>query len=134
MRVALAAPARRRRRGRAEQPGLSMRAAARARVGFLGPAGTFSEEALLASAAPDAIEPVALASIYETVAALRRGEVRLGDRADRELARRARSASRSTCSPSEDGDVQIVGEALLRVRHSLIARRAGSSWRRSTPC
>ncbi len=30
------------------------------RVGYLGPAGTFSEEALLASAAPDSVEPVAL--------------------------------------------------------------------------
>ena len=48
----------------------------RVRVGFLGPAGTFTEEALLASAAADAIEPVALTSIYETVAALRRGDVR----------------------------------------------------------
>ena len=35
------------------------------RVGYLGPEGTFSEEALLASAAADAVEPVALSSIYD---------------------------------------------------------------------
>src|SRR5262249_59389224 len=44
-------------------------------VGYLGPEGTFSEEALLASAAPDATRPVPLATIYEAVMALRRGEV-----------------------------------------------------------
>ncbi len=53
-----------------------MAARRRARVGYLGPAGTFTEQALLASAAADAVEPVPLASIYETVAALRRGDVR----------------------------------------------------------
>ena len=46
------------------------------RVGYLGPAGTFTEEALLASAAPDpAVEPVAFVGIYETVTALREGDV-----------------------------------------------------------
>ena len=45
------------------------------RVGYLGPEGTFSEEALLASAVPDAVEPVPLASIYDTVMALRDGDV-----------------------------------------------------------
>ena len=48
------------------------------RVGFLGPAGTFSEEALFASASPEAIEPVALATIYEVAVALRRGEIDWG--------------------------------------------------------
>ncbi len=45
------------------------------RAGYLGPAGTFSEEALLASALPGSVEPVALGSIYETVTAVREGAV-----------------------------------------------------------
>src|ERR1700689_5458341 len=47
----------------------------RARVGYLGPSGTFSEEALLASAVPDAVRPVALGGIYETIMALQGGEL-----------------------------------------------------------
>ena len=77
--------------GRAESSG------GRPRVGYLGPAGTFSEEALLSSAQADAVEPFPLASIYDTVMALRRGEVELGDRADRELARGVDQRRRSTC-------------------------------------
>jgi prephenate dehydratase len=46
-----------------------------ARVGHLGPAGTFSEEALLASAQPGAVQPVALETIYDTAMAVTRGEV-----------------------------------------------------------
>ncbi|HEX8714530.1 MAG TPA: prephenate dehydratase domain-containing protein, partial [Solirubrobacteraceae bacterium] len=47
----------------------------RPRVGYLGPEGTFSEEALLASAAPGMIEPIGEPTIYDTVSALRRHEV-----------------------------------------------------------
>jgi prephenate dehydratase len=46
------------------------------RAGYLGPRGTFSEEALLASAIPGTVEAVPFRSIYETVAALRRDQVR----------------------------------------------------------
>ncbi|HTR73580.1 MAG TPA: prephenate dehydratase domain-containing protein, partial [Solirubrobacteraceae bacterium] len=49
--------------------------AARARVGYLGPEGTFTEEALLNSAVPDAVEPVAMPTIYDAALALRRGEL-----------------------------------------------------------
>jgi prephenate dehydratase len=48
-----------------------MPARERPRVGYLGPEGTFSEEALLASAAPCAVEPTPYATIYDTVVALR---------------------------------------------------------------
>jgi prephenate dehydratase len=47
----------------------------RRRVGYLGPEGTFTEEALLASAANGSVEPVAFASIFETVTALLGGLV-----------------------------------------------------------
>ena len=46
------------------------------RVGYLGPEGTFSEEALLASVEAETVEPVAMASIYDTIKALREGFVR----------------------------------------------------------
>jgi prephenate dehydratase len=100
-----------------------MAPSARARVGFLGPAGTFTEEALLASAAADAIEPVAQASIHETVAALRRGGVRwaivpLENSLDGSV-----SVTLDLLA-EQSGEVEIVGEALLRVRHSLIAPQA----------
>ena len=91
----------------------------RRRVGFLGPAGTFSEEALLASAERDAIEPVGLASIYETVTAVGRGEV------DFSIAPIENSLEGSIpvtldLLAEEAQDARIVGEAMLRVRHSLI--------------
>src|SRR5207302_905571 len=47
----------------------------RPRVGYLGPEGTFSEQALLASARPDSVLPVPRESIYDVVTALREGEV-----------------------------------------------------------
>ncbi|HEX5853136.1 MAG TPA: prephenate dehydratase [Solirubrobacteraceae bacterium] len=92
----------------------------RARVGHLGPEGTFTEEALLSSAAADAVEPVGLASIYDTVAALRRGDV------DWAVVPIENSLEGSIVVSldllaGDPGDVEIVGEALVRVRHSLIA-------------
>lgn len=45
------------------------------RVGYFGPPGTFTEEALLASA-PDDVEPVPLATIHATISAVADGSVR----------------------------------------------------------
>jgi prephenate dehydratase len=89
-------------------------------VGYLGPAGTFSEEALLASAAVDAVEPVALASIYETVMALRQADVRWVIVPIENSLEGSISVTLDLLA-GDTSDVQIVGEALLRVRHSLIA-------------
>jgi prephenate dehydratase len=91
-----------------------------ARAGFLGPAGTFSEEALLASVQPGSVQPVALAGIYETVAALRAGELEL---ALVPIENSLEGSINVTLDLLADdaADVQIVGEALLRVRHCLIA-------------
>jgi prephenate dehydratase len=93
------------------------------RVGYLGPAGTFSEEALLASAVEGAVEPVALGSIYETVTAVREGTVEWA------LAPIENSLDGSITVTldllaDERGGLEIVGEVLLSVRHSLIAREA----------
>ncbi len=98
----------------------------RPRVGYLGPAGTFSEEALLASAAPDAVEPYALASIYDTVMALRGGEVSWAIVPIENSLDGSISVTLDLLAGDDDDDVQIVGEALLRVRHSLIGTAAVS--------
>jgi prephenate dehydratase len=93
---------------------------ARARVGYLGPEGTFSEEALLSSAPAEAVEPVALTGIYETVTALREGEV---DWAIVPIENSLEGSINVTLDllAGEASDLRIVGEALVRVRHSLIA-------------
>jgi prephenate dehydratase len=90
------------------------------RVAYLGPEGTFTEEALLASSIPGSVEPVASASIYDTVAALREGTV------DWALVPIENSLDGSVTVTldllaEEAGDLRIAGEALLAVRHSLIA-------------
>jgi prephenate dehydratase len=92
----------------------------RLRVGYLGPAGTFSEEALLASAAADTVEPVALASIYDTVMALRQGDVSWAIVPIENSLEGSISVTLDLLA-GEASDVKIVGEALLRVRHALIA-------------
>ena len=97
-----------------------MASTARPRAGYLGPEGTFSEEALLASAIPGAVQPVPLTSIYEVVMQLRAGElewaiVPIENSLDG-------SVSVTLDLLAEEADqLQIVAEALLRVRHSLIA-------------
>lgn len=97
-----------------------MAAPARARVGYLGPAGTFSEEALLASAQIDAVEPLALASIYDTVMSLRRGAVEWAIVPIENSLDGSISVTLDLIA-DEVAHVEIVGETLLRVRHSLIA-------------
>jgi prephenate dehydratase len=91
----------------------------RPRVGYLGPEGTFSEEALLASAAPEAVEPAPLASIFDTVTALRSGAV---DWAIVPIENSLEGSISVTLDllVEQVGDVEIVGEAVLLVRHSLI--------------
>jgi len=92
----------------------------RPRVGYLGPRGTFSEEALLASAAEEAVEAVPLATIYDTVMALRRGDVRWAIVPIENSLDGSISLTLDLLA-GEASDVKIVGEALLRISHSLIA-------------
>ena len=93
---------------------------AQPRAGYLGPEGTFSEEALLASTIPDALEPYPLASIYDTVVALRTGEVAWAIVPIENSLEGSINVTLDLLA-GEAGDVEIVGEVLLRVRHSLIA-------------
>jgi prephenate dehydratase len=93
------------------------------RVGYLGPEGTFSEEALLSSVTPDSVEPVPRASIYDTVVALREGAVEWAIVPIENSLDGSISVTLDLLA-DEVGDVQIVGETLLTVRHSLIAARS----------
>jgi prephenate dehydratase len=93
---------------------------ARRRVGYLGPEGTFSEEALLASIEPAGVEPVGLPSIYETVLATRDGDVDWGIVPIENSLDGSVTVTLDLLA-QEAREVRIVGEALLRVRHSLIA-------------
>jgi prephenate dehydratase len=97
-----------------------MSAGERARVGYLGPAGTFTEEALLASASSDAVEPVPLASIFETVDAVSNGSLRWSIVPIENSLDGSVSVTLDLLA-EQDRAVEIVGEAQLRVRHSLIA-------------
>jgi prephenate dehydratase len=95
----------------------------RPRVGYLGPAGTFSEEALLSSAREGAVEPVALATIYDTVLAVRRGDVQWAVVPIENSLDGSVTVTLDLLA-DEHGDLEIVGEVLLAVRHSLIAAEA----------
>ncbi len=92
------------------------------RAGFLGPAGTFSEEALLQSVEPDAVEPAPQATIPDVVAALRDGRVEFGVVPIENSLEGSINVTLDLLAEHAPG-VQIVGETLLRVRHSLIAAR-----------
>src|ERR1035437_9383511 len=92
----------------------------RPRVGYLGPAGTFSEEALLASVAENAVEAVAEPTIYDSVLALRRGEIRWAVVPIENSLEGSINVTLHVLA-EEVGDVSIVGEILLGVHHCLIA-------------
>jgi prephenate dehydratase len=91
------------------------------RLGYLGPPGTFSEEALRAQPlAPDA-ELVPFASIHETVMAVEDGAV---DRALVPIENALEGGVGATLDAIavDASDVAIVGEAVLSIRNCLIAR------------
>ena len=90
------------------------------RVGYLGPEGTFSEQALLASARPDSVRPVPRESIYDVVTALREGEVEFALVPIENSLEGSISVTLDLLAEDASG-VEIVAEALLRVSHCLIA-------------
>jgi prephenate dehydratase len=90
------------------------------RVAFLGPAGTYTEEALRASA-PSVVEEVAYSSIYETVLAVHNRETDLGI-VPIENSLEGSVATTLDALAGEASDVQIIAEVVLPIRHSLIAR------------
>jgi prephenate dehydratase len=93
------------------------------KVGYLGPAGTFTEEALYASALADSFEPIALATIYDTVLALRGGAIAWAIVPIENSLDGSITVTLDLLA-DEHGDLEIVGEARLAVKHSLIASAA----------
>jgi prephenate dehydratase len=91
------------------------------RVGFLGPAGTYSEEAVRAGGG--GLEPVPLPSVHDAVAAVSDGRV---DRALVPIENSLEGAVSATLDAlaAEDGAVQIAGELVHAIHHCLIARAA----------
>jgi prephenate dehydratase len=91
------------------------------RVAYLGPPGTFSEDALRAAGGDEEIEAVPSASVYDALVALRDGA------ADRALVpfensiEGAVTATLDTLAFDADG-LTLVGEYDLPIRHCLIAR------------
>jgi prephenate dehydratase len=90
------------------------------RVGFLGPSGTYAEEALRASA-PGPVDEVPFATVHETVMAVQNGVV---DRAVVPIENSLEGSVTTTLDAlaGEADRVRIVGEAVLAIRHCLIAR------------
>jgi prephenate dehydratase len=91
------------------------------RVAFLGPAGTFTEEALRMSA-PGEVEKVPYPTVYETVMAVQEG------RADRAVVPIENSleggvAATLDALADEADRVRIAAEAILPVHHCVVAAR-----------
>ena len=93
------------------------------RVGFLGPAGTYSEEAVLAGDGAAGIERVPLPTVHDAVAAVREGDV---ERALVPIENSLEGAVNATLDAlaRESGAVQITGELVHPIHHCLIARAA----------
>jgi prephenate dehydratase len=91
------------------------------RVGYLGPPGTYSGEALRASA-PDGIEEVPLPTIYDAVMAVHDGEV---DRSVVPIENALEGAVSVTLDTLalDATDVRIVGEVVLPIHHCVVAAR-----------
>jgi prephenate dehydratase len=90
------------------------------KVAYLGPAGTFTEEALHASA-PEGIEGLPYASVYEAVMAVHNGEV---ERAVVPIENSIEGSVNATLDAlaGEASRVRIAGELVLTIEHCLVAR------------
>jgi prephenate dehydratase len=91
------------------------------RIAYLGPRGTFSEDALRSAVGGAEVEPAPMPTVYDAILAVREGE------ADRALVpfensiEGAVTATLDTLAFDADG-VTLVGEYDLPIRHCLIAR------------
>jgi prephenate dehydratase len=91
------------------------------RVAYLGPEGTFTEEALIGATAGRELELVPVSTIYDTVMAVHQGTV---DRALVPIENSLEGSVNATLDSlaMETEDVAILGEVILPIRHCLIAR------------
>ncbi len=90
------------------------------RAGYLGPQGTFSEEALLGSIESAAVEPVALETIRDAVIAVQDGKVEWSIVPIENSIEGSVTVTLDTLAGDAE-DVAIVGEVVLPVRHYLVA-------------
>jgi prephenate dehydratase len=92
------------------------------RAGYLGPPGTFSEEALLAGTGlvADAVDAVPLPTITDVVLAVQTGDVDRGIVPIESAAEGSVDATLDALADRAPG-VAIVGEVVLPVQHALIA-------------
>ena len=93
------------------------------RVGYFGPEGTFTQEALIADTRGTEPEMVPLPTIYDTVMAVHSGAV---ERALVPIENSLEGSVNATLDAlaMETEDVAIVGEVVHPIRHCLIARTA----------
>ncbi len=91
------------------------------RVGYLGPRGTFSEEALCHGLDGGDVEAVAIASIHDAVMAVQAGDVRWSVVPIENSIEGPVTVTLDALA-GEASDVRIVGELVLAVRQCLIAR------------
>jgi prephenate dehydratase len=91
------------------------------RVAFLGPEGTFTEEAMFAAAGRSALVAVPLPTIYECVMAVARSR---SDRAFVPIENSLEGSVNATLDALvfETDEVSIVGEFVHPIQHTLIAR------------
>jgi prephenate dehydratase len=91
------------------------------RVGYFGPEGTFTHEALIAGGSGAEFEAVPLPTIYDTVMAVHSGHV---ERALVPIENSLEGSVNATLDAlaMETEDVGIVGEVVYPIRHCLIAR------------
>jgi prephenate dehydratase len=91
------------------------------RLGYLGPAGTFSEEAVRAAVSDDPAELVPFPSIHQAVMAVQDGAI---ERALVPIENSLEGGVSATLDALtlDAGDVAIVGETVLAIRNCLIAR------------
>jgi prephenate dehydratase len=91
------------------------------RAGYLGPEGTFSEEALLGSVIAAAVVPIAKETIRDAVMAVQESSAEWSLVPIENSIEGSVTVTLDTLA-GEASDVEIVGEAVLPVRHYLIAR------------
>lgn len=96
---------------------------ARPSAGYLGPEGTFSEEALLGSIDGDSVAPLAFETIRDAILGVQRRTVEWSLVPIENSVEGSVTITLDTLAGEAD-DVQIVGEVVLPVRHNLIAGSA----------
>jgi prephenate dehydratase len=97
--------------------------AERVAVGYLGPQGTFSEQALLGALLPERVQPVACETVYEAVMAVHDGRLPYALVPIENSIEGPVTVTLDTLA-GEAGATRIIGELVLAVHHCLIAIQA----------